>query len=83
MSDGPDIGEAVEYILAEQPDLDEDDVWAVLVELQDPPPPGSDAIAVDLLMQTRPQVDARDARAILTEWRAYAALANEPDWDEE
>ncbi len=83
MSDGPDIGEAVDYILSEQPDLAEDDVWAVLVELQDPPPAASDALALDLLMQTRPDVDGRSARTILREWRAYVALAHEPDWEEE
>lgn len=83
MNDGPDLGEAVDYILAERPGLAEDDVWAVLVELGDPPAPGTDDLALQLIAQTRPDVDSRDARAILGEWRAYAALAIEPDWDEE
>ena len=84
MSDNePDLGEAVEYILAERPNLHEDDVWAVLVELQDPPAPGTDELALQLLMQTRPGVDARDAKMILNEWRAYVSLATEPDWDED
>lgn len=79
----PDLGEAVDYILAERPQLSEDDVWAVLVELQDPPPEASDAIALDLLAQTRPGIDAREARLILREWRAYVALVAEDDWDDE
>ncbi len=84
MSDGePDLGEAVDYILAERPKLAEDDVWAVLVELQQPPDPGTDDLALQLLMQTRPGVDARIAKVILREWRAYVSLATEPDWDDE
>lgn len=84
MSDrDPDWGEAVDYILAERPNLDEDDVWAVIVELVDPPPAGSDDLALQLLGQTRPSVSARDARVILGEWRAYVSLAAEPDWDED
>lgn len=81
--DEPDLGEAVEYILAERPDLDENDIWAVVVELGDPPPPGTDDVAVELLKQTRPDVDARSAKVILSEWRAYVSLATEPDWDDQ
>lgn len=83
MTDGPDIGEAVDYILGERPYLHENEVWAVLVELQNPPAPGADELALQLLAQTHPDVERRTARTILTEWRAYASLATEPDWDED
>lgn len=82
MSDGPDLGEAVDYILSERPGLAEDDVWAVLVELQDPPQPGGDDLAVALIGQTRLDIRGRDVKVILREWRAYVSLANEEDWDE-
>ena len=84
MSDtDPDMGEAVEYILAERPKLDEADVWAVVTEIGTPPAPGTDDMALQLLMQTRPDVDGRTAKVILREWRAYASLVPEPDWDDE
>lgn len=83
MSDEPDLGEAVDYILAERPKLHEDDIWAVLVELQNPPAPGADALAIDLLKQTRPDVRPRHAKVILKEWRAYVSLTAEPDWEDE
>ncbi len=79
----PDLGEAVDYILAERPGLHEDDVWAVLVELQDPPAPGADGLAVDLLRGARPDIETRDVKVILREWRAYVSLAGESDWDDE
>ena len=81
MSGGePDLGEAVDYILAERPRLAEDDVWAVLLELGSPP--ARDELAVELLRSTRPQVRTRDVKVILREWRAYVSLAGEGDWDE-
>lgn len=84
MSDhGPDLGEAVDYILAERPKLWEDDVWAVVNELQDPPAAASDRLALALLAERRPDVAKKDAKLILREWRAYAALAIEPDWDDD
>jgi hypothetical protein len=83
VTDEPDIGEAVDYIMGERPYLDEADVWAVVVELQNPPAPGADDLALQLLAQTHPRVERRDARSILAEWRAYASLATEPDWDED
>ena len=83
MSDEPDLGEAVDYILAERPTLHEDDIWAVLVELQNPPAPGADALALDLLKRARPDVRPRHAKVILKEWRAYVSLAVEPDWEDE
>jgi hypothetical protein len=67
-----DLGEAADYILAEQPGLDEDHVWAVLNELGDPPGPGAETLALDLLARARPQVSRRDARRIIGEWQAYA-----------
>jgi hypothetical protein len=76
-----DIGEAVEYILAERPALAEDDVWAVLNELREPPAEGADGLALELVRRARPEVRPRDARAILREWRAYASLAQtDDDW---
>ncbi len=83
MSDGPDLGEAVDYILSERPKLDQDDIWGVLVELQDPPQPGGDALAVELIKQTRPDIRRRDVKVILREWRAYVSLTAEPDWDDD
>lgn len=82
MSDELDLGEAADFILAERPGLDEDTVWAVLNELGDPPAKGQQRIALQLLAQARPEVRARDARRILDEWRAYADLAQGPDWED-
>jgi len=82
MSDEPDLGEAVDYILAERPGLDEDDVWVVLREVGSPPARGADALALELVARVRPRLRRRDAKRILKEWRAYASLAAERDWDE-
>jgi len=79
----PDLGEAVDYILAERPKLWEDDVWAVVNELQDPPAAGSDDLALTLLAERRPDVSRKDAKLILREWRAYASLVQERDWDDD
>lgn len=83
MSDEADLGEAVDYILSERPKLHEDDIWGVLVELGDPPLAGGDALAIELIKQTRPQIRDRDVKVILREWRAYASLTAEPDWDDD
>ncbi len=83
MSDEADLGEAVDYILSERPKLHEDDVWGVLVELGDPPQPGGDALALELITQTRPGIRGRDVKVILREWRAYVSLAGEPDWQDD
>ena len=77
-----DHGEAADYILSERPGLDEDHVWAVLNELGDPPAEGQDAIALEILSRSRPEVRPKDAKRILEEWRAYARLAEESDWDD-
>ena len=77
-----DLGEAADYILSERPRLDEDVVWAVLNELGEPPAPGTDDMALELLARARPEVRRRDARRVIAEWRAYAKLAGEPDWDD-
>jgi dihydroxyacetone kinase DhaKLM complex PTS-EIIA-like component DhaM len=79
----PDIGEAVEYIMAERRKLVEDDIWAVLMELGSPPPQTADAMAVQLLEATHPHIRGRTVKVILREWRAYVSLATEPDWDDE
>ncbi len=78
----PDLGEAVDYILAERPRLWEDEVWAVVMDLQDPPAPGSDKLALALIKERHPEITKRDVKKILREWRAYASLARERDWDE-
>ncbi len=83
MSAEADLGEAVDYILSERPKLNEDDVWSVLVELNDPPNPGGDALALELIKQTRPGIRGRDVKVILCEWRAYVSLTDEPDWEDE
>ncbi len=79
----PDLGEAVDYILAERPKLSEDDVWAVLRELQTPPAPGGDGLALQLLKSTQPQIRRRHVKVILREWRAYVSLVLEHDWEDE
>ena len=79
----PDIGEAVDYILAERPRLNEEDVWAVLVVLETPPAPGADGLAVDVVRSAHPRMRPRQVKLILREWRAYAGLAAEPDWDDD
>ncbi|MFN8111307.1 MAG: hypothetical protein U0Y82_15920 [Thermoleophilia bacterium] len=82
MDDGPDLGEAVDFILAERPRLDEEHVWAVVNELGVPPAKGGDDLAVTLLAGTHPGIGAKTVRLVLKEWRAYARLASEPDWDD-
>jgi len=79
--DALDLGEAAAFILGERPALAEDTVWTVLNELQDPPVRNADGMAVDLITRLHPQVRPRDVRVILDEWREYARLAVEDDWD--
>lgn len=82
MGDDLDLGEAVDYIRAEAPRIPEDDVWAVLTELGTPPAPGADGLALELIARERPGVSRRHVKRVIEEWRAYASLADEPDWDE-
>lgn len=82
MSDGLDLGEAADYILAERPGIDEDVVWAVLNELGAPPEKSQDKIALELITRARPDVRTRDAKRVIAEWRAYAELEQSPDWDD-
>lgn len=82
MSDGLDLGEAADYILAERPGLDEDAVWAVLNELGAPPEKSQDKIALELIARARPDVRRKDAKRVIAEWRAYAELEQSPDWDD-
>ena len=81
MTDDLDLGDAAEYILGERPTIHPDDVWAVLNELGSPPP--KDELARVLLASTHPDVHPATIGAILAEWRAYASLAAEPDWDDD
>ncbi len=83
MDDDLDLAQAAAYILGERPELDEDEVWAVLNEFGDPPPASSDDLALQLVRSALPDVPPRTAQRILAEWRAYASLAGEPDWDDE
>ena len=83
MDDELDLAEAADYILGERPELDEQQVWAVLRELGEPPAASSNELALHLLEGTCPGVPSRVAQRILGEWRAYASLAREPDWDDE
>jgi len=83
MSEELDLGEAAAYILGERPELDEDQVWAVLNEFGAPPPAASNDLALQLIRSTLPEIPPRTAQRILGEWRAYASLADEPDWDDE
>ena len=81
MDDEIDLGEAADYILSERPGLGEETVWAVLNELGDPPARAQEGIALQLLAAARPDVSPRDAKRVIREWRAYAELAGEADWD--
>lgn len=82
MDDDLDLGEAADYILSERPGLAEDTVWAVLTELGAPPARGQDKLALQLLASARPDIRAGDAKLVIREWRAYADLAGEADWDD-
>jgi hypothetical protein len=82
VNDELDLGEAVDFILAERPELSEDDVWAVLNELGAPPTTSQRRLALQLIASARPEVRTRDAKRILREWGAYADLAEGPDWDD-
>lgn len=83
MSDGLDLGEAAAYICGERPRLDEDHVWAVLNEIGRPPPSGSDGLAEQLISGTHPEISSRDLKLILAEWRSYADIAGQRDWDDD
>jgi hypothetical protein len=83
MDDDLDLGDAAAFILGERPGLDENQVWAVLTELGNPPAATSNDLALHLVATTLPDIPKRDAQLILDEWRAYAALAIEPDWDDD
>lgn len=82
MDDDLDLGEAADYILGERPGLDEGAVWALLQELGAPPAAGAEPLALALLEGTHPEVRPKDARVIIREWRAYADLASQDDWDD-
>ena len=81
MAEDLDLGDAADYILAERPGLGEDVVWAVLNELGAPPDPRAEDLALDLIRSTHPEVSRRDAKLVFREWRAYADLAREDDWE--
>ncbi len=76
-----DLGEAAAFILGERPGLDEDTVWTVLKEIGDPPVRNADGMAVDLITRLHPDIRAPDVTVILSEWREYARIATESDWE--
>lgn len=78
----PDLADAAEYILAERRRLDEDLVWAVLNTLGEPPAPGADDLAIALVRREQPGLGRRQIRVVLREWRTYAGLAAERDWED-
>ncbi len=81
MDDELDLGDAAAFILGARPGLDEDDVWTVLKEIGDPPVRNADGMAVDLIMRLHPDIRGKDIKAILNEWREYARIAVEHDWE--
>ena len=83
MDDELDLSDAADYIRAESPDLGEDEVWGVLGELRTPPDRRAEALALDLLASVRPDIPRRAAKRVIREWRAYASLAREPDWEDD
>ena len=38
-------------------------------------------MAVDLITRLHPSIRAKDVKVVLDEWRQYARLAAEEDWD--
>jgi len=83
MHEDLDLGDAAAYILGERPALVEDHVWAILNELGDPPASTSNDLALHVIATAHPEIPQRAAQKILDEWRAYAALAIEADWDDD
>lgn len=83
MSDELDQGEAVAFILGSQPRLTEDDVWTVVNEIGAPPAEASEPLALELMRQTHPGLSPRVVQSVLTEWRAYADLAGQRDWNDD
>ena len=83
LTDDLDPGEAINYILAQRPTLAEEAVWAVVGEMDRPPGKDADPLAVELIAQTHPEIAAADVRTILKEWRSFAELSDERDWDDD
>ena len=83
MSGELDRGEAVAFIMGSQPRLDEDDVWTVVNEIGAPPHDGGEPLALELMRQTHPGLSPRTVEAVLREWRAYADLAGQRDWNDD
>lgn len=81
--DDLDPGEAIDFIKAHRPDLDGEHVWSVVFELDRPPPKDGEPIAVQLIGMTHPEISEGDVKKILTEWREFAKLADERDWDDD
>ena len=54
----------------------------MLNELGEPPAPGADDLALELLARARARGAPARRPRVIDEWRAYARLAGEPDWDD-
>lgn len=52
-------------------------------ELDAPPSKDAEPLALQLIAQTHPEVAASDVRTIIAEWRAFADLSGERDWDDD
>lgn len=83
MSDALDPAAAMDFIKAHQPRLDEDHIFAVVSEMDRPPDREGEPLALQLLSITNPEISDGDVKKILAEWRAFAALADERDWDDD
>ena len=82
MTGDPDLGDAADYILSERPRLFDEEVWAVLMCLGEPPQSGTDDLALALVAQSHPAIGRRTVKVILRELRAYASLEAAGDWDD-
>ncbi|MEW6582401.1 MAG: hypothetical protein AB1416_06540 [Actinomycetota bacterium] len=69
--------------MSERPRLHEDEVWAVLLTLEEPPHRGGDALALALVRARHPAIKARTVKLILKEWREYAELEEAGDWEDD
>lgn len=83
MSDQYDQGEAVAFIIGERPRLSEEEIWKIVKEIGSPPHAGGEPLAVELIRQTHPEIKIRVAEQVIGEWRAYAELATQRDWDDD
>ena len=53
------------------------------MELDRPPDKDGEPLALQLIEMTHPEISAADVKQILSEWREFAKLADERDWDDD